>query len=238
MKIAGLQKQSFIEYPGKIAAVLFIAGCNFRCPWCYVPDLVLPERIKKIKKISENEIFSFLKKRKKFLEAVVITGGEPTINKDLPDFIKKIKNLNYLVGLETNGSNFRMLKSLISKKLIDYVAMDIKQDLVFEKYNRVVGGILRPKIFESIKKSINLSLNSKIDYEFRTTLVKEFHKKEDVIEICKKIKGAKIYYLQTFEKKGETVSGKKFTPFSEKEILEILKEGKRYLNVKARPWLI
>jgi len=237
MKIVGLQKQSLIEYPGKISAVIFIAGCNFRCPWCYVPDLVLPERIKKNKIIPQKEVFSFLKERKKFLEAVVLTGGEPTIHKQLPDFIRKIKKMNYLIELETNGTNPEMINYLIDKKLIDYLAMDIKQDLNFDKYNQIVGNVLTKKLFENIKKSINILLTGKIDYEFRTTLMKEFHKKEEIIEICKKIKNAKIYYLQNFEKK-ETISGKSFTPFSKEEILEIAKEGKKYTNIQPRPYIL
>ena len=237
MKIAGLQKQSLIEYPGKISAVIFIAGCNFRCPWCYVPDLVLPERIKKNKIIPQKEVFSFLKERKKFLEAVALTGGEPTIHSELPDFIRKIKKMNYLIELETNGTNPEMINYLIDKKLIDYLAMDIKQDLNFDKYNQIVGNVLTKKLFENIKKSINILLTGKIDYEFRTTLMKEFHKKEEIIEICKKIKNAKIYYLQNFEKK-ETISGKSFTPFSKEEILEIAKEGKKYTNIQPRPYIL
>jgi len=130
-----------------------------------------------------------------------------------------------------------MINYLIDKKLIDYLAMDIKQDLNFDKYNQIVGNVLTKKLFENIKKSINILLTGKIDYEFRTTLMKEFHKKEEIIEICKKIKNAKIYYLQNFEKK-ETISGKSFTPFSKEEILEIAKEGKKYTNIQPRPYIL
>lgn len=235
MKIASFQSQSLIEYPEKISAVIFLTGCNFRCQYCYVPDLVLPERIKKIKGISERKTLSFLKERKKFLDAVVISGGEPTIHKELPDFIKKIKNLGYSVGLATNGSNSEMLNFLINNKLIDYVAMDIKQDLDFKKYNKITGGVLIRKFFEHIKRSIKLLLKGEINYEFRTTLIKEFHKKEDIIKICKKIAKANIYYLQNFEKtEGKTISGKIFTPFPKEEILEIIEEGKKYTNIKSR----
>jgi len=234
--IAGLQKQSLIEYPGRISAVIFLAGCNLRCQFCYVPHLVLPEKIKKIKKIPEKEIFSFLKERKKFLEAVAISGGEPTINKKLPEFIKKIKKLGYLVELETNGTNPKMLKELIDKKLVDYVAMDIKHKLDFEKYNEICGFVLTKKIFENIIKSIEILLKGKVDYEFRTTIMKEFHKKEDILEICKKIKKAKVYFLQNYQK-NSTISGKTFTPFEEKEILEILKEGQKIANIKFRKYL-
>jgi len=238
MKIAALEKQSLIEYPGKISAVIFTPGCNFRCFFCFVPHLVLPERIKKIKLIPEEEVLSFLKERKKFLEAVAISGGEPTIHRDLPDFIKKIKEMNYLIELETNGTNPQLLKVLISQKLIDYIAMDIKHDLDFNKYNIITGNVLGKELFENIKKSIKILLEGKIDYEFRTTLMKEFHKKEDIIEICKKIKNSKIYYLQNFEDKGQTLSGRKFTPFSKEEILEIVEEGKKYTNIKPRPYLL
>ena len=237
MKILGLQKQSLIEYPGKISAIVFLGGCNLRCCFCYVPHLVLPEEIKKQKEIPQKNFFSFLKERKKFLEAVSITGGEPTINKDLPEFIKKIKKLGYLVELETNGTNFKMLKYLIDKKLIDYVAMDIKHRLDdFEKYKEITGGALTKRMFENIKKSVKILLSGKVDYEFRTTIMKEFHKKEDILEICKEIQGAKIYYLQNYQK-NRTISGKTFTPFEEKEIEEILKEGQKSANIKYRKYL-
>jgi len=235
MIIAGLQKQSLIEYPGRISAVLFLAGCNLRCQFCYVPHLVLPEKIKKVKPLSQKDIFSFLKERKKFLNGVAITGGEPTINKELPNLIKKIKSLSYLLELETNGTDPKMLKELTEKKLIDYVAMDIKHDLDFKKYNEIVGKVLTKKLFENIKKSIRFLLEGKVDYEFRTTIIKEFHKKEDILEICKKVKGAKIYFLQNYQK-NETISKRTFTPFSEKEISEIIKEGQKFVNIKFRSY--
>jgi pyruvate formate lyase activating enzyme len=236
MKILGLQKQSLIEYPGKISAVIFLGGCDLRCVFCYVPHLVLPELIEKQTEISEEEILSFLKERKNFLEAVAISGGEPSINQDLPDFIKKIKKLGYLVEIETNGINPEMIEDLINEKLIDYVAMDIKHKLDFEKYNEICGGVLTEEIFENIKKSIKILLAGKIDYEFRTTIMKEFHKKEDILEICKEIQGAKIYYLQNYQK-NSTVSGKKFTPFSEEEIEDIIKDCKNFVNIKFRKYL-
>lgn len=236
MIIAGLQKQSLIEYPGRISAIIFLAGCNLRCQFCYVPHLVLPEEIKKIKPISENKIFSFLKERKGFLEAVSISGGEPTLNPQLPKFIEKIKNLKYLVELETNGTNPKMLKELIDKRLVDYVAMDIKHQLVFEKYNEVSGKVLTKKGFESIKESIGILLEGKVDYEFRTTIMKEFHTKEDILEICKAIRKAKVYFLQNYQK-NSTISGKVFTPFKEEEILEIVKEGQKFANIKFRKYL-
>lgn len=236
MIIAGLQKQSLIECPGRISAIIFLAGCNFRCQFCYVSNLVLPKEIEKIKPIGEKEIFSFLKERKKFLEAVAISGGEPTINKELREFIKKIKKLGYEVELETNGTDPRVLQELIEKKLVDYVAMDIKHDLEFEKYNLIVGGVLTERLFTNILKSIKILISGKVNYEFRTTIMKEFHKKEDILAICEKINGAKLYYLQNYQK-NETISGKIFTPFEEREILEIIKEGQKFVNIKFRKYL-
>jgi pyruvate formate lyase activating enzyme len=237
MKILGLQKQSLIEYPGKISAIVFLGGCNLRCQFCYVPHLVLPEEIEKRKEIPQKEIFSFLKERKNFLEAVAISGGEPTINKELPDFIRKIKKLGYLVELETNGTNPEMLKYLIEEKLIDYVAMDVKHRLdSFEKYKEITGWVLTKEMFENIKKSVKILISGKVGYELRTTIMKEFHKKEDILEICKEIKGAKVYYLQNYQK-NRTICGKTFTPFDEKEIEEIVKEGRKFVNIKYRKYL-
>jgi pyruvate formate lyase activating enzyme len=236
MKILGLQKQSLIEYPGRICAVVFLGGCNLRCQYCYLPHLVLPEEIERQKEISQKEIFSFLKERRNFLEAVAITGGEPTLNRDLPNFIKKIKKFGYLVELETNGTNPKILKYLIEKKLIDYVATDIKHRLDnFEKYKEITGGVLTKEMFENIKKSVKILLSGKVDYELRTTIIKEFHKKEDILEICKEIQGAKVYYLQNYQK-NHTISGKTFTPFDEMEIEEIVKEGQKFVNVKYRKY--
>jgi len=238
MKILGLQKQSLIEYPGKISAVIFLGGCNFRCHFCHVPTLVLPELIETQNEISQEEILSFLEKRKTFLEAVSITGGEPTLNKDLPDFIKKIKSLGFLVQLETNGTNPEMLRKLIEEKLIDYAAMDIKHRLdSFEKYNEITGFKLTKELFENIKESIKILLSNKIDYQFRTTLIKEFHQKEDILEICKEIQGAKIYYLQNYQKENKTISGNIFTPFKEEEIEEIIKDCKNLVNIRYRKYL-
>jgi pyruvate formate lyase activating enzyme len=237
MKILGFQKQSLIEYPGRISAVVFLGGCNLRCQFCYVPHLVLPEEIEKQKEIPQKEIFSFLKERRNFLEAVAVSGGEPTINKDLPDFIRKIKELGYLVELETNGTNSKMIKYLIEKKLVDYLAMDIKHRLDnFEKYKEITGGVLTKKMLENIRNSAKILNSGRVDFEFRTTIMKEFHQKEDILEICREIQGAKIYYLQNYQK-NKTISGKNFTPFPENEIEEIVKEGQKFVNVKYRKYL-
>ena len=234
MRIGGFQKLSLLDYPGKLSAIVFTAGCNFRCPFCYVPYLVLPEIIRKSRKVPIEHIFSYLKKRKNFIDAVVVTGGEPTIHEDLPDFIRELKSMGFLVALETNGSDFRMLRRLIDDRLIDYVEIDIKAPLTFEKYNRAVGDVLTPKVFGNVKASANLLLKSRIDYEFRTTLVKELHTKEDILEICRSIQGAKRYYLQNLKRTGFFVGGKKLTPFREEEIMEIVNEGRKIVNVTYR----
>lgn len=228
MIIGGLQKLTLIDYPGKLAATVFFTGCNFRCPWCYSPELVLPEKIKEQPKIPERELFSFLKERQGLLEGVVICGGEPTINRGLPKFIKKIKKLEYVVKLDTNGSNPKMLKDLIDKKLIDYVAMDIKAPR--EKYGRVVGQKVDVK---KIEKSIKILKESGIDYEFRTTLTPSLLDKEDVIKIAKWIGGSKIkYYLQNFRPE-KTLDPKfeKIRPYPDKYLLEIQKAISPFFEV-------
>ena len=151
MQIGGLQKLTLIDYPGRLAATVFLCGCNFHCPWCYSSELVLPEKIKNQPKISEKEFFDFLNERKNLLEGVTICGGEPTVNKDLPQFCKKIRRLGYFVKLDTNGSNPEMLEELINNKLIDYVAMDVK--LPKERYPEIYGKRVKIK---NIEKSINI----------------------------------------------------------------------------------
>jgi len=204
MIIAGLQKTTLIDYQDKIACIIFLAGCNFRCPWCYSSELVLPEKIIKQPRISEKEVFDFLRSRQGLLDGVVICGGEPTINKDLPQFLEKIKNLpaspsqggGFLIKLDTNGSNPKMLKDLVSAKLVDYVAMDIKispENPVYQ--NIMIEGI---KI-ENIKESVDFLKRGNVGFEFRTTVVNTVHKKEDFIEIAKWIGGKNVtYYLQNF----------------------------------------
>jgi len=219
MEIGGLQKLTLIDYPGRLAATVFLIGCDFRCPWCYSSELILPKKIKKQPKISQKELFKFLKERKKLLDGLVLCGGEPTINKKLPNFIKKIKKLGYLVKLDTNGSNPKMLKKLIKGKLIDYVAMDIK--LPKERYPEIFGK--RVKI-EDIEESIKILKEGKSDYEFRTTIVPTIHTKEDILKIAKWIRGAKRYYLQNFRpEKTVDPSFEKIKPYPQEYLLEIQK---------------
>ena len=226
MIIGGLQKLTLIDYPGRLAATVFLSGCNFRCPWCYSKELVLPEEIKKQPKIPEKELFDFLKQRKEMLEGVVLCGGEPTLNKDLPQFCKKIKNMGYALKIDTNGSNPNMLKHLIDKNLIDYIAMDIKAPR--EKYDKLVGKKINVK---NIEKSVSLLKQGKIDYEFRTTL-NPMLKKEDVLKISHWLSGGKRYYLQNFRPEKTIVSKfEKMKPYSDKELLDIQKAISPFFEV-------
>ena len=227
MKIGGIQKVSLIDYPGKIAATVFLSGCNFRCPWCYNRELVLPAEIKKQPSISEKEFFKFLKEKKGLLEGAVISGGEPTLNKNLPDFIKKIKKLGYSVKLDTNGSNPDLLKSLVNRKLIDYVALDIKGPT--EKYKKITGGKADIK---KIEESVDFLKKSKIDCEFRTTVVPALLKKEDILKIAEWISGAKRYYLQNVRpEKNLSPKFRKIKPYPQNYLLDIHKAISPFFEV-------
>lgn len=227
MFIGGLQKLTLIDFPGKLSCTVFLTGCNFRCPWCYSSELVLPEKIKSHPRIPQKYFFDFLKKRKNLLEGVCICGGEPTINKDLSSFIKKIKKMGFLVKLDTNGSNPKMLKNLIDEKLIDYVAMDIKTTK--EKYERAVG--VKVDV-EKIQKSIDILKEGRIDFEFRTTIVPNVHSKEDIIKIAKWINGAPKYFLQNYRAE-KTLDPKfeKIDPYSQEYLLEIQKAISPFFEV-------
>ena len=196
MLIAGLQKLSLIDYPNKTAAIIFTVGCNFDCVYCHNKELFKDKNIKN-RLISEKEIFEFLNKRKNILEAVSITGGEPTLHKDLPDFISKIKKFGFLVKLDSNGTNPKMLKELVNKKLVDYVAMDIKAPLNNEKYKKIVQ-VDCANFLKNILESMEFLLENRVDFEFRTTLAKGLLIKEDIVDIIKKIKNKRTYYLQNF----------------------------------------
>jgi len=219
IKIGGLQKLTLIDYPGRLAATVFLTGCNFRCPFCYASELVLPEKIKNQPKISEKEFFNFLKERKELIDGVVICGGEPTISKELMPLIKKIKKIGFLVKLDTNGSDPKLLKTLIDQKLVDYVAMDIKGPK--EKYGKFTD---RKVDIKKIQNSIDILKEGKVDYEFRSTIVPTLHGKEDVIEMARWIRGAKKYYLQNFRPE-KTIDPKfeKIKSYPESFLLEIQK---------------
>lgn len=191
MIIGGYQKLTLIDYPGKLATTVFTVGCSFRCPFCHNPELVDLKLLHNEK--SEKEFFDFLKKRKGKLEAVCVTGGEPSIQPDIIDFIKKVKRRGFLVKFDTNGSRPDVLKKLIDARLIDYIAMDIKNSL--KKYAKTAGAKIDQ---ERIKLSVELIWNSGIDYEFRTTVVPGLHEEKDFDDIANWLTGSKKYYLQVY----------------------------------------
>lgn len=192
MKIGGYQKLTLIDYPGKIATTVFTVGCSFKCGFCHNPHLVVPSQFPK-EPTMEEEFFDFLKRRKGKLEGVCITGGEPTIQKDLIVFIKKIREMGFKVKLDSNGYQPEILKKLIDEKLVNFIAMDIKNSP--RKYTKTTGVKID---FKKIKASIQLIMQSKIPYEFRTTVVPGLHTEKDFIEIATIIKGARAYYLQQY----------------------------------------
>lgn len=230
MIIGGLQKFTLIDYPGKLAATVFLTGCNFKCPFCYAKELVLPAEIKKQPKITSKYFFNFLKERRKLLEGVTICGGEPCFNKNLPQFCQKIKKLGYFVKIDTNGSNPKMLEKLIRDKLIDYVAMDVKAPQ--EKYEKATGVKFDIK---KIQKSIDILKAEKVDYEFRSTILPKIHTKEDIMNIAKWVKDARVYYLQQFRpEKTIDPAYEKCKPFSQDELELIQKVCNLYVITKIR----
>ncbi len=197
MRILGLNKTTLLDYPGHVAATLFVGGCNFRCPYCHNRDIVLQS--KSLTPFEEKEILTFLSKRRKILSGVCITGGEPTLYSDLPDLLRRIKELGYLVKLDTNGTNPRMLQNLLDARLIDYCAMDIKN--APEKYNVTVGlekGSIKLNL-TAIDESVQVLMHQPlVPYEFRTTVVKELHNEADMAAISQWIAGADAYFLQSY----------------------------------------
>jgi len=224
MKIGGLQKTSLLDYPDKISAIIWTVGCNLRCPFCYNTQLVNGD----IEPIPEEEILRFLEKRVGKLEAVVITGGEPLLQEDLPDFIVKIKQLGYLVKIDTNGTLPDKLKSLLREKLVDYVSMDIKAPK--HKYELLTG---KPVDTTRIDTSISIIKELAIDYEFKTTIIPTLLNKEDILEIASWIKGAKRYYIQQFKNDTPLISMKlrDLKPYPRGYLEEIREEIKSFFQL-------
>ena len=225
MRIAGFQKLTLLDFPGKVSCILFTQGCNFKCPYCQNSGLIGHENDELI---DEEEIFSYLNKRKGVIDGVVISGGEPTVQADLVRFIRRVKDLGFLVKLDTNGSNPDILEELLKDNLLDYVAMDIKNPLAL--YKEVAG--ISPKV-DKLKRSIELLKNCSIDHEFRTTIIRNIHDIDKIFEICSYVDGNKMY-LQNFEQ-SENVLGANLESFSKEELLDIQKKMKgKYPNVKVR----
>ena len=215
MDVNGLQKLTLLDYPGKCACTVFLAGCNLRCPFCHNAALVTGQAPTAM---TEGEFLAFLKKRRGLLDGVCITGGEPTLRKDLPEFIRKIRELGYLVKLDTNGSNPKMLRQLIDDKLIDYAAMDIKN--CPDRYGATCGGI---NILPAVEESLSILRENKVEYELRTTLCKPFHDEKAMEAIGKWLSGTKHYYLQNFVDSGDLV-GTGVSGFT-KEEMEALRDA-------------
>lgn len=199
MRIQGLQKLTLLDYPEKAACTIFTAGCNFRCPFCHNAYLVT--QTGEHEDIEKKEIMAFLKKRKGLLDGVCISGGEPLLQMDLEAFLKEIKELGYLIKLDTNGSFPERLEHLIDQGLLDYVAMDLKNSR--EHYARTIG--VRKFRIEAIEDSVDILMKGKIPYEFRTTVVREFHQRSDFEQMGRWIEGAEKYFLQQFEDSGNLI---------------------------------
>ncbi|MGI6430183.1 MAG: anaerobic ribonucleoside-triphosphate reductase activating protein [Syntrophomonadaceae bacterium] len=197
MKFAGLVKQSLVDYPGEVTAVLFTRGCNIRCPYCQNTHLLLRSPRVSEPVITMEEAAEFLKERLGFLDAVTVTGGEPTLYEELPAALAAFKELGYLVKLDTNGTNPTMLQQLINSGSLDYVAMDIKAPLDYRKYTRACGKLTTEEFF-NVRSSIRMLMEASIQVEFRTTVVPLLHPPEDIEEIARYIQGASLYSLQQF----------------------------------------
>ena len=235
MDVKGFIDTSFVDWDGKISSVLFLPSCNFRCPFCHNVNLVLcPE---KLDTIPLEYIEDQLKQQKGWTDGVCITGGEPTLNNSLPELCSRIKKIGFMVKLDTNGTNPTMLKELLDRKLLDYVAMDIKAPLTTEKYSRATG-VNAEKLLENVKESIRLLMESGTDYEFRTTVIPSIHTLDDIKQVCLSLKGCRKYVLQKFDVSiGKTVLDPDFMTksLSEKEMQKFLATAQEVIpNTKRR----
>lgn len=211
MDIYGLQKTTLLDFPGHVAATVFTGGCNFRCPFCHNASLVMQPNDDE--KLSEVEVLTFLKKRAGILEGVCVTGGEPTLQPDLKDFLRKLRGLGYLIKLDTNGYRPEVLRELLAEGLLDYVAMDIKAGP--ENYARACG--LKQMDLRRIEESVDLLMSCGVDYEFRTTVVKGIHSLQDFESIGRWLAGAGVYFLQSY-RDGENILQPGFQAFSKVEL--------------------
>ncbi|MER2235055.1 MAG: anaerobic ribonucleoside-triphosphate reductase activating protein [Candidatus Limivicinus sp.] len=216
MFIAGMQKLTLLDFPGVVACTLFTAGCNFRCPWCHNAGLVLPEENPDL--LEGEEVLSFLEKRKGVLDGVCVTGGEPLLQAELPEFLRRVKDLGYRVKLDTNGSFPERLEALVREKLVDRVAMDIKNGP--SRYAETAG--LRDLDLSAVTASKDFLLSDPVDYEFRTTVVRGLHTAESLLEAADWIAGAKQWFLQQFKDSGNLIHGEGLSAFTDGEMQALL----------------
>ena len=225
----GLQKLTLLDFPGKVACTLFAKGCNMRCPFCHNASLVV--RANEQQPYENDELLGFLKKRLGLLDGVAISGGEPTLWPGLYDFIVELKKIGYDVKLDTNGTNPDMLKKLVNDRLVDYVAMDIKN--CREKYGITVGCDEKYDL-SSIEKSVTLLMEGNVDFEFRTTLTRELHTSEDMIRIGEWIRGDEKYFLQQFKDSGDLI-GHGFSEYNKDEMTLLLDQIRQFVpNAQLR----
>lgn len=217
VQIHGFQKMTLLDFPGRVACTVFTGGCNLRCPFCH--NALLVTKLADTDIIPTESVFSYLEKRKGILDGVAITGGEPLLQPDIASFIRKIKNMGYAVKLDTNGAYPAKLRDLVEEGIVDYVAMDVKN--CKEKYGETVG--IPNFDVSKIEESIKFLMSGKVDFEFRTTVVKEFHTVEDIEKLSEWIKGAPKYYLQNFTDSGNLI-GENLHECG-KETLEVMREA-------------
>lgn len=224
MQVTGIQKLTLLDYPGTVACTVFTAGCNFRCPFCHNAMLVLPEQIEP-NYLTDGEVFDFLRKRRGVLDGVAVTGGEPLLHRDMPEFLSRIKELGYKIKLDTNGSNPALLREIVEAGLVDRVAMDIKN--APESYAETIG--FERFDIAPVEESKSFLLEGSVDYEFRTTVVRGIHTKESLIGAAKWISGAKEYYLQQFKDSGSLVMGEGLSAYDEKQMHELAEAVREYV---------
>ena len=223
----GLRKMTLLDFPGKVACTVFTCGCNFRCPFCHNASLVRGRN--EDMELSFDELFSFLEKRRKLLDGVAITGGEPLLHPGVRELLQAVKSLGYAVKLDTNGSFPEVLAGLIADKLVDYVAMDVKSSM--ERYELLCG---RPGMEKLIEKSIEILLKGEVEYEFRTTVVEELHEVADIESAAKLIAGAKRYFLQNFVETEDLLSPwSKFSGPGREKLLAMLAAAQKYVPAAA-----
>jgi pyruvate formate lyase activating enzyme len=220
MRIGGIQRFSSIDFPGHLAAVVFAVGCNLRCPFCHNAELVTGA----IDAMAEEDVLDFLAGRRRQLEGVVISGGEPTLQRDLPNFIEKVRSMGFRVKLDTNGTRPEILEDLMGRGALDFIAMDVKHR--WSRYGEATG--LEGVAVEKIRRSVDLIIGGDVDYEFRTTVIRDFHDAQDIVAISQQISGAKRYVIQEFiPEKTLDASFSKKLPFEKSSLRDIMSEVTR-----------